>query len=120
LFYLRYFIYDCCFYVSVSAYAAFKNNITVVTIYTNLGIDGIIHAVNETQASALLCSYETWSKVKEFIPHCPDVKKILVMENQVGTFLKKAFRDLKKQTDGVMEVSQWRPTLPKHQKLLHE
>ncbi len=71
------------FHILVCAYAAFKSNITIVTIYTNLGVDGIIHAVNETSANAVLCSFETWSKVKEVLPHCDKVEKIIVMENQV-------------------------------------
>jgi long-chain acyl-CoA synthetase len=50
--------------ISVSAYGAFKNNITIVTLYTNLGNDGIAHAINETQVGALVCSFETWPKLK--------------------------------------------------------
>ena len=47
----------------ITAYACFKNNITIVTIYTNLGADGIVHAVNETQIPLLVCSEETLPKV---------------------------------------------------------
>ena len=47
----------------ITAYACFKNNITIVTIYTNLGADGIVHAVNETEIPLLVCSEETLPKV---------------------------------------------------------
>ena len=48
----------------LTAYACFKNNITIVTIYTNLGNDGIAHALNETQVPLLICSDETLPKVR--------------------------------------------------------
>jgi hypothetical protein len=54
-----------------------------VTLYTNLGNDGIVHAINETQVGALVCSFDTWPKVKSIIPECRSIKKIVVMENQV-------------------------------------
>ena len=47
----------------LTAYACFKNNITIVTIYTNLGNDGIVHALNETEVPLLVCSDETLPKV---------------------------------------------------------
>lgn len=71
------------FLFSVSAFAAFKNNITIVTLYTNLGNDGIIHAINETKVGAIMCSFDTWPKVKSVIGECPSIKKIFLMENQV-------------------------------------
>ena len=48
----------------LTAYACFKNNITIVTIYTTLGNDGIVHALNETQVPLLICSDETLPKVR--------------------------------------------------------
>ena len=51
----------------LTAYACFKNNITIVTIYTNLGADGIAHALNETQVPFLVCSEETLPKVASVI-----------------------------------------------------
>ena len=48
------------------AYACFKNNITIVTIYTTLGNDGIVHALNETRVPLLICSDETLPKVRTY------------------------------------------------------
>lgn len=33
----------------VAAYACFQNSVTIVTLYTNLGNDGVMHALNETE-----------------------------------------------------------------------
>lgn len=58
----------------LTAYACFKNNITIVTIYTNLGNDGIAHALNETQVPLLICSDETLPKVRTYF--CSIAKKM--------------------------------------------
>ena len=67
----------------ITAYACFKNNITIVTIYTNLGGDGIIHAVNETQVPLMVCSEETLPKVANVIGKCDSVKTIVAFESPV-------------------------------------
>lgn len=65
----------------VTAYACFKNGITIVTIYTNLGKEGIRHAINETEVELLVCSHETMDKVKKILPDCPQLKKIIFLES---------------------------------------
>jgi len=67
----------------ITAYACFKNNITIVTIYTNLGADGIVHAVNETQIPLLVCSEETLPKVATILGKCDSIKTIVAFESQV-------------------------------------
>jgi long-chain acyl-CoA synthetase len=67
----------------LTAYACFKNNITIVTIYTNLGVDGIAHAINETRVPLLVCSDETLPKVASVIGRCDSVKTIIAFESQV-------------------------------------
>ena len=49
----------------ITAYACFKNNLSVVTIYTNLGNDGIIHALTETKVTVAFCSHDTLKKVAQ-------------------------------------------------------
>lgn len=66
----------------ISAAAAFRNNLSVVTIYTNLGSDGVSHALNETEVSTLLCSHETSPKVKAVLAECPHLKNVVLMESQ--------------------------------------
>ena len=41
-----------------SAIASFKHSIAVVTIYTNLGEDGVEHGVSQTDASVIVVSQE--------------------------------------------------------------
>jgi len=67
----------------LSAYACFKNNITIVTIYTNLGNDGIAHALNETEVPLLICSDETLPKVACVVDKCDSLKTIVAFESQV-------------------------------------
>ena len=71
----------------VTAFACFKNNITIVTIYANLGNDGIAHVINETQVSHLICSDETMLKVAQVIDKCPLVTTIIAFESPVNGHL---------------------------------
>ncbi len=41
----------------VAAYACFQNSITIVTLYTNLGNDGVKHALNETEVYRVSINY---------------------------------------------------------------
>lgn len=68
----------------VTAFACFKANITIVTIYANLGNDGIVHVLNETQVSHLVCSDETMLKVAQVIHQCPTVTTIIAFESPVN------------------------------------
>ena len=69
----------------LTAYACFKNNITIVTIYATLGTDGVKHALTETKAPVLVCSQETIGKVKEVENDCPHLKKVIVMSSLMLT-----------------------------------
>ena len=60
----------------LTAYACFKNSITIVTIYTNLGNDGVLHAIGETEVPLLICSDETLPKVAGVIGQCQSVKNM--------------------------------------------
>lgn len=67
----------------LTAYACFKNSISIVTIYTTLGNDGVAHAINETSAPLLVCSEETLPKVASVITKCTSVKTLVAFESQV-------------------------------------
>ncbi len=92
----------------LTAYACFKNSITIVTIYTNLGTDGIAHAVNETQVPFLICSEETMPKVATVVGKCPSIKTIVAFESQVDGRLHstKALKEAKPSVDiyGYMDL----------------
>ena len=65
----------------ISAYGCFQNNFTLVTLYTNLGADAVAHAINETEVEFLICSHETFPKVKSVLPRCQSLKKIVFFES---------------------------------------
>jgi len=72
----------------IAAYGCFQHSLTIVTLYTNLGDDGIIHGISETEVSSVICSFETYgklvavvSKYKDQIPH---LKRIIVFKDQAG------------------------------------
>jgi long-chain acyl-CoA synthetase len=65
----------------IFANAAFQNNLTIVTLYTNLGNDGVIHGINETKVRYLICSHDTLAKVKSVAGKIEGVTTIIVMES---------------------------------------
>ena len=64
-----------------AAYGCFQNGVSLVTLYTNLGNDGVAHALNETEVSCLFCSAETMPKVRAVADKCPNLKVIVVFES---------------------------------------
>lgn len=67
----------------IAAHACFKHSMPVVTIYTTLGDDGIVHCINETEVSTIITSYDLFPKVMELLSQCPRVNKIVYMEDQL-------------------------------------
>lgn len=51
----------------ISALGCFKFNFTLVTIYTNLGEDGVIYGINQTQAHYVCSSQELLPKLLKVI-----------------------------------------------------
>ena len=45
---------DTCAEWLITALACFKSSITIVTLYTNLGDDGIIYGINQVQVHVLV------------------------------------------------------------------
>jgi hypothetical protein len=37
-----------------------QHSLTLVTLYTNLGDEGIFHGISETEVSTIICSFETF------------------------------------------------------------
>jgi len=72
----------------IAAYGCFQNSMSIVTMYTNLGDDGITHALSETEVNTVICSWDTHVKLlsllgkeKEKLGH---VKNVVVMEDLAG------------------------------------
>ena len=67
----------------MSAFGAFSQSIVVSTLYTNLGDEAIMHGLNETGVSLVVTSHELLPKFKNMLAHCPNIKTIIVMEDQI-------------------------------------
>ena len=78
----------------IAAQASFQQSLPVVTIYTNLGEDGVIHGLSETQAEVVITSHELLPKFKSILAARKDnVKTIVYMENPIKKTDVTGFRD---------------------------
>jgi len=64
-----------------TAIAAFKNSIAVVTIYTNLGDEGVIHGITQTDAGVVVASQELLPRLLQVLPSLPSVHTVLIIPN---------------------------------------
>ena len=55
-------------------------NIHVCTVYTNLGEDGILHAMNETQCSVVVTSHDLMPKFEQLLAKLPHVTHLIYFE----------------------------------------
>jgi len=70
----------------LSAQACFRNSFPVVTIYTNLGMEGILHGLVETEVEVVLTSHELLPKFKTLLQADNiKVKTIIYMESPILT-----------------------------------
>ena len=65
----------------VSAVAAFKHSLAVVTIYTNLGEEGVEHGISQTDASVVIVSQELVPRLQEVLTRCSSVKNVVIIPN---------------------------------------
>ena len=63
----------------VTAMGCFKFNYTLVTIYTNLGAEGVIYGINQTQSHYVCTSQELLPKLIKVLDK---VKKMKVIQFQ--------------------------------------
>lgn len=64
----------------ITAVGCFKFNFTLVTIYTNLGAEGVIYGINQTEANYICTSQELLPKLMNVLDKLPHVKTIIVIE----------------------------------------
>ena len=69
----------------ISAQACFKQSFPLVTLYTNLGDDAVVHGINEAQVETVITSHELLPKFKKILASTPSVKNIVYMENPTKT-----------------------------------
>lgn len=66
----------------------FRQNITVVTIYASLGDEALIHSLNETQVSTLICDSKLLKKVASVSSSLKTVKNVIYFESDDTEALK--------------------------------
>ncbi|KAK3856480.1 hypothetical protein Pcinc_037207 [Petrolisthes cinctipes] len=67
----------------IAALGCLQHRITVVTIYSTLPDDAVAHCINETEVSLLFTSHDLLPRFNRILPQCPEVKTIVVMEDQL-------------------------------------
>lgn len=77
----------------IAAHGCFKQNIPIVTIYSTLGDEGVIHGINETEASIVITSHELLPKFKALLPKLPKITHIVYMEDQLHETKTDGFKD---------------------------
>lgn len=68
----------------ISAHGCFKQNVPIVTIYATLGDEGVIHGINETEATVVITSHELLPKFKTLLHKLSNVKTVIFMEDQLN------------------------------------
>ena len=61
------------------AIGAFRQSIALVTIYTNLGEEGVLHGVAQTEASVVIVGEDLLGKLLALLPDAPAVKSVIVI-----------------------------------------
>ncbi|KAJ8637090.1 hypothetical protein MRB53_011357 [Persea americana] len=60
----------------------FRQNITVVTIYASLGEDALVHSLNETQVTTLICDSKQLKKISAISSSLDTLKYIVYFEDE--------------------------------------
>lgn len=60
-----------------------QQRVTVATAFPNLPDDGIVYSINNTDASLIFTSYDLLPRITSILPQCPNVKTVVVMEDQI-------------------------------------
>ncbi|KAG1714093.1 Long-chain-fatty-acid--CoA ligase 4 [Nymphon striatum] len=71
---------DTCPEWLIAALACFQHNVSVVTLYTNLGEEGMIHGILETNVSAVITSQDVLPKLRKVLSRTPNVKNVIFFE----------------------------------------
>ncbi|CAN8014108.1 unnamed protein product [Ixodes persulcatus] len=67
----------------LTALACIRVNVPLVTLYATLGEDGIIQALNETEVTHLVTSYDLMPRVVNVLCNTPLIKRIIYMESKI-------------------------------------
>ena len=76
----------------MSALGAFSQSIIVSTVYTNLGDEAVMHALNETEVNIVVTSHELLPKFRTILHNCPNITHVIYMEDQIFQTDKSGFK----------------------------
>ncbi|GAB2215104.1 hypothetical protein Drorol1_Dr00019479 [Drosera rotundifolia] len=62
-----------------------RQNVTVVTIYASLGEDALIHSLNETKVSTLICDFKQFKKVVAVSSKLETLKHVIYFQDDGST-----------------------------------
>jgi len=65
--------------------ACFKHSLAVVTIYTNLGEEGVAHGITQTDASVVIVSQELVPRLMNVLDQAPTVHSVIIIPNHRPT-----------------------------------
>lgn len=72
---------DTCMQWFLMAHACFRNNITVVTAYTTLDDDAILHIIHQTEVRILVISQKFALRIPEIVKECPLIETLIVLDD---------------------------------------
>lgn len=61
----------------IALHGCFRQKISVVTIYASLGEDALIHSLNETEVSTLICDSKQLKKLEAVSPSLKSIKRVI-------------------------------------------
>lgn len=78
----------------IAAQASFQHSLTIVTIYTNLGDDGVLHGLSETESEIVITSHELLPKFRHILDaHKDRIKTIIFMDHPTKSTDTAGFRE---------------------------
>ncbi|KAK7316534.1 hypothetical protein RJT34_00075 [Clitoria ternatea] len=72
---------DTCAEWLIALQGCFRQNVTVVTIYASLGEDALIHSLNETEVSTLICDSSQLKKLDAIRSKLTSIENIIYFED---------------------------------------
>ncbi|XP_057796690.1 long chain acyl-CoA synthetase 8 [Salvia miltiorrhiza] len=66
----------------IAFHGCFRQNVTVVTIYASLGEEALIHSLNETQVSTLICDSKQLKKLVPIRSSLTSIKNIIYFDDE--------------------------------------
>ncbi|XP_065861344.1 long chain acyl-CoA synthetase 8 isoform X2 [Euphorbia lathyris] len=61
-----------------------RQNVTVVTIYASLGDDALIHSLNETQVSTVICDSKQFKKLVSVSSRLTTIQNVIYLEDETA------------------------------------